>query len=120
MKYKAKISPKLLELSRRGAGGKKVKLLLADGREMCCRFEMLTYANKFDDDDSDVMVAYVKYWDEYEGREIKVYSDHSLDSVYIKSAIELILFLPRVDKRMIKIKGVKEYIMKNRPHRLAA
>lgn len=61
MAYKANISPKLRELSQRGEKGKEVKMLLADGRKVSARFEMLTYANKSDDDDTDILVASVKY-----------------------------------------------------------
>lgn len=59
MACKPKISPKLKELSRRGENGKKVQMLLTDGRKVTVQFEMLTYANKSDDDDTDVLVASV-------------------------------------------------------------
>lgn len=63
MAYKAKITPKLLALSQKGIDGKEVGLLLADGKKVFCKFEMLTYANISNDDDTDVMVACVKYGD---------------------------------------------------------
>lgn len=65
MIYKPQIPPKLLSLSKKGADGKEIKMILLDGREVSCKFEMLTYANASDDDDSDVMVASVKYDEGY-------------------------------------------------------
>lgn len=58
---KPQISPKLYELSQKGKDGKEVKLQLSDGRKISCCFEMLTYANTSDEDDTDIMVALVKY-----------------------------------------------------------
>ncbi|MBS6644536.1 MAG: hypothetical protein KH366_13235 [Clostridiaceae bacterium] len=58
---KPQIPPKLYELSQKGKDGKEVKLQLSDGRKISCRFEMLTYANTSDEDDTDIMVALVKY-----------------------------------------------------------
>lgn len=37
--------------------------MLTDGRHIKCKFEMLTYANKSDTDDTDIMVARVIYED---------------------------------------------------------
>lgn len=65
MAYKAKISPKLARLSEKGKNGQIVNMVLSDGREIACRFEMLTYANASDEDDTDVMVASVKYGSGY-------------------------------------------------------
>lgn len=65
MMYKAIITEKLLALSQKGSDGREVRLRLTDGRKVSCRFEMLTYANVSDDDDSDVMVAGVRYADDF-------------------------------------------------------
>ena len=65
MAYRPNISPKLLELTKRGENGKKEQMLLADGSKVTAKFEMLTYANKSDDDDTDVLVASVKYNDHF-------------------------------------------------------
>lgn len=56
-----KLQPKLWSLLKKGEDGKEISLLLSDGRKVKCRFEMLTYANKSDDDDTDIMVALVRY-----------------------------------------------------------
>ncbi len=61
--YQAKISPNLKRMFEKGSKGEKLVLSLADGRRMECEFEMLTYANKSDDDDTDVMVALVRHKD---------------------------------------------------------
>lgn len=73
MAYKPQIPPKLRQLHARGEAGEDVTLLLADGRRVTCRFEMLTYANKSDDDDSDIMVASVRY--DYGGGELLAEED---------------------------------------------
>ncbi len=62
--YQPKISPNLKKLLEKGEGNN-VSMKLSDGRKVSCRFEMLTYANKSDDDDTDVMVALVKYTKNY-------------------------------------------------------
>lgn len=61
--YRAKISPNLKKIFEKGERGEVLTLLLADGRRVKCRLEMLTYANKSDTDDTDVMVARIKYGD---------------------------------------------------------
>lgn len=58
---KPQIPPKLYELSQKGKDGKEIRLRLSDSRKITCFFEMLTYANKSDDDDTDIMVALVRY-----------------------------------------------------------
>ena len=60
--YRAKISPNLKKIFEKGERGEVLTLLLADGRRVKCRFEMLTYANKSDTDDTDVMVGPNKIW----------------------------------------------------------
>ena len=60
---RAKISPNLKKIFEKGERGEKLTLLLTDGRRIECRFEMLTYANKSVTDDTDVMVARIKYGD---------------------------------------------------------
>ncbi len=62
--YQPKISPNLKKLLEKGEGSN-VLIKLFDGRKVSCKFDMLTYANKSDDDDSDVMVASVRYSEEY-------------------------------------------------------
>lgn len=59
--YQAKIPPKLKRAFEKGEAGQELLLLLTDGRRVKCKFEMLTYANQSDDDDTDVMVALVRY-----------------------------------------------------------
>lgn len=61
--YRAKISPNLKKIFEKGERGEVLTLLLADGRRVKCRLEMLTYANKSDTDDTDVMVVRIKYGD---------------------------------------------------------
>ncbi len=59
--YQAKIPPKLKMIFEKGEKGKELSLILSDGRRVKCKFEMLTYANRSDDDDTDIMVALVRY-----------------------------------------------------------
>lgn len=61
MSNRPQIPPKLGQLLAKGKKKENVTILLSDGRKVTCRFEMLTFANKSDDDDSDIMVASVRY-----------------------------------------------------------
>lgn len=61
MSNRPQIPPKLGQLLAKGEKKENVTILLSDGRKVTCRFEMLTFANKSDDDDSDIMVASVRY-----------------------------------------------------------
>ena len=63
MLNKPKIPPKLGQLLAKGERGEKATILLTDGRKVTCQVEMLTYANKSDSDDSDMMVASIRYDD---------------------------------------------------------
>lgn len=61
MSYEPKITPKLKEILKKGENGNFFDLILKDGRRITCKLDCLTYANKSDDDDTDVMVASVDY-----------------------------------------------------------
>lgn len=61
MRYKAMITPKLRQIFEKGEKGEAFDLILKDGRRVTCKLDCLTYANKSDDDDSDIMVASVDY-----------------------------------------------------------
>jgi len=61
MSYVPKITPRLKEILKKGEGGDFFDLILKDGRRVTCKLDCLTYANKSDDDDTDIMVASVDY-----------------------------------------------------------
>lgn len=61
MPYKPNITPKLKTVLEKGEGGGFFDMVLKDGRKVTCKLDCLTYANKSDDDDTDVMVASVDY-----------------------------------------------------------
>lgn len=61
MPYKPNITPKLKAVLEKGEGGEFFDMILKDGRKVTCKLDCLTYANKSDDDDTDVMVASVDY-----------------------------------------------------------
>ena len=63
MAKKPQISPMLRKVFEKGKKNEEMELLLADGRKVICKLDCLTYANKSDDDDADVMVALVCYKD---------------------------------------------------------
>lgn len=61
MPYKANITPRLREILEKGENGEFFDMILKDGRRVTCKLDCLTYTNKSDDDDTDIMVASVDY-----------------------------------------------------------
>lgn len=61
MSYKPNITPRLRKILEKGEDGEFFDMVLKDGRRVTCNLDCLTYANKSDDDDRDIMVASVNY-----------------------------------------------------------
>lgn len=61
MRREPVISPNLKMIYEKAQRSETIELLLTDGRRVSCKLDCLTYANKSDDDDTDIMVALVNY-----------------------------------------------------------
>ncbi len=84
MNNKPNYPPKLLKIYELGEKGETFKLRLADGRTVECKLDMITYANDPEDEDKDILVAYVYYSNNLgelfaEDDIVEVISDNTID-----------------------------------------